>query len=230
MEYPKEFYKEREDLKSSFISTYVEHPMMNEYKMLDIKAIPFFLSCGIDLPSDWKKLLTNYQLDFYNRLKHKCNLMITKPYLYLAILKHFIEKLQSEQAIKYHPLEYIEILYYDDEYMYPLGIYDPTQIIKKLIYTLDELWKYRDQVDLEDYVTFKYTEKGMLKAKKTMTSPWNTLLAYCGGRIDGNGPCGYKPLIKGAHETCRVCNYIICPKCDFCKKECLGYRGYPELK
>ncbi len=222
LEYPKEFYKEREDLKTSFISICIEHPTMNEYKMLDIKAIPFFLSCGIDLPSNWKKLLTNYQLDFYNRLKPKCNLMITKPYLYLAILKHFIEKLQSEQAIEYHPLEYIEILYYDDEYMYPLGIYDPTQIIKKLIYTLDELWKYRDQVDLEDYVTFKYTEKGMLKAKKTMTSPWNTLLAYCGGRIEGKGPCGYKPLIKGLHETCNVCGNIICPKCDFCKKDYLG--------
>ena len=62
----------------------------------------------------------------------------------------------------------------------------------------------------------------MLKAKSTMESPWHTLLAYCGGRIERKGPCGYKPLIKGPHETCNVCNHIICPKCNFCKKGCTG--------
>ncbi len=75
---------------------------------------------------------------------------------------------------------------------------------------------------MENYITFKYTEKGILKAKKTMTPQWDTLLAYCGGNIKGKGSCGYKPLIKGPHETCNVCNYIICPKCNFCKKGCFG--------
>ena len=222
LEYPKEFYKEREDAKLFFKSTYIEHPAINEYKVLDVKAIPFFLSCGIDLPSSWAKVLTEHQLDFYNRLKAKCNIMITKPYLYLAILKHFIEKLQSNPAIKYQPSDYMQLLYYESEYKYPLGIYDPTLIIKKLVDTLNSLWVYRTQIDLEDYSTFKYTEKGILKAKKPMSLQWNTLLAYCGGFVDSKGSCGYKPLIKGPHETCSVCNYIICPKCDFCKKGCSG--------
>ncbi len=222
LEYPKEFYKERENTKLFFKSTYIEHPTIHEYKALDINAIPFLLSCGIDLPSSWTKILTVDQLDFYNRLKVKCDSMITKPYLYLAILKHFIERLQSSANIKYHPSEYIQLLYYEDEYKYPLGIFDPTLIIKKLVDTLNALWMHRTQIDLEDYSTFKYTEKGILKAKKPMSSQWNTLLAYCGGFVDSKGSCGYKPLIKGPHETCSVCNYIICPKCDFCKKGCSG--------
>ncbi len=221
-EYPKEFYIKRELLKESFKNDFKEHLNLNEYKILDINVIPFFLGNGIRLPSDWVVLLSSHQLNFYNRLRRRNSEIITKPFLYLVLLSHFIERLRQNNVNNYSPYDYLKLIYYDDKYEYPLSIYDPTLIIKKLIDTLDELWRYRDQIDLEDYTTFKYTEKGMLKAKKTMESPWNTLLAYCGGRIDGKGPCGYKPLIKGPHETCSVCNYIICPKCDFCKKGCSG--------
>ncbi len=221
-EYPKEFYIKRELLKESFKNDFKEHLNLNEYKILDINVIPFFLGNGIRLPSDWVVLLSSHQLNFYNRLRRRNSEIITKPFLYLVLLSHFIERLRQNNVNNYSPYDYLKLIYYDDKYEYPLSIYDPTLIIKKLIDTLDELWRYRDQIDLEDYTTFKYTEKGMLKAKKTMESPWNTLLAYCGGRIDGKGPCGCKPLIKGPHETCSTCNHIICPKCNFCKKECKG--------
>jgi predicted nucleic acid-binding Zn ribbon protein len=131
--------------------------------------------------------------------------------------------LRQNNVNNYSPYDYLKLIYYDDKYEYPLSIYDPTLIIKKLIDALDSLWEYRNEIEMQDFISFKYTEKGILKAKPSMSRKWYTLLAYCGNNyIEGKGPCGFKPLIKGKHSTCDICGYIICPECNFCKKECKG--------
>lgn len=229
LEYPIEFYEERDKLKENFKINFTQYPKLNEYYILNKNLIPFFLSCGIDLPEEWNaneidKLLNNEQLRFYNRLKVQGKERITKPFLYLAILTHFTEQLQKNIPLQYTPTDYFLLIYNNEKFQYPLGIYDPTLIIKKLIQTLEALWKEKDRIDMTGYVSFKYNEKGILQAKKSMSKSWDTLIAYCGGFIEKKGSCGFKPLIKGEHETCEYCRKIICPKCDFCSQSCVRVR------
>lgn len=226
LEYPIEFYEERDKLKENFKINFTQYPKLNEYYILNKNLIPFFLSCGIDLPEEWNaneidKLLNNEQLRFYNRLKVQGKERITKPFLYLAILKHFTEQLQKNIPLQYKPTDYFLLIYNNENFQYPLGIYDPTLIIKKLIQTIEALWKEKDRSDMTGYISFKYDEKGILKAKKSMSESWDTLIAFCGGFIEKKGRCGFKPLIKGEHETCEYCRKIICPKCDFCSQSCV---------
>lgn len=217
LEYPNKFYTQRDNLKNKFLKEYAQYPTSNEYKQLNQNLIPFFLSCGLDLPcSNLKK----EQVNFYNRLKVQGKQSITKPFLYLAILKHFTERLKHNASSQYKPMDYIQLIYYETSYKYPLGIYDPTLIIKKLIDTLETLWQQKSRMDMSSYITFKYNQKGILLAKSSMSSSWDTLLAYCGGFIEGKGSCGFKPLIRGKHETCVYCNKIICPECSFCRDGC----------
>lgn len=226
LEYPIEFYEERDKLKENFKINFTQYPKLNEYYILNKNLIPFFLSCGIDLPEEWNaneidKLLNNEQLRFYNRLKVQGKERITKPFLYLAILTHFTEQLQKNIPLQYTPTDYFLLIYNNEKFQYPLGIYDPTLIIKKLIQTLEALWKEKDRIDMTGYVSFKYNEKGILQAKKSMSKLSDTLIAYCGGFIEKKGSCGFKPLIKGKHETCEYCRKIICPKCNFCSQSCV---------
>lgn len=226
LEYPIEFYEERDKLKENFKINFTQYPKLNEYYILNKNLIPFFLSCGIDLPEEWNaneidKLLNNEQLRFYNRLKVQGKERITKPFLYLAILTHFTEQLQKNIPLQYTPTDYFLLIYNNEKFQYPLGIYDPTLIIKKLIQTLGTLWKEKDRIDMTGYVSFKYNEKGILQAKKSMSKLSDTLIAYCGGFIEKKGSCGFKPLIKGEHETCEYCRKIICPKCNFCSQSCV---------
>ncbi|MDD5717035.1 MAG: cold shock domain-containing protein [Sulfuricurvum sp.] len=226
LEYPIEFYEERDKLKENFKINFTQYPKLNEYYILNKNLIPFFLSCGIDLPEEWNaneidKLLNNEQLRFYNRLKVQGKEKITKPFLYLAILTHFTEQLQKNIPLQYTPTDYFLLIYNNEKFQYPLGIYDPTLIIKKLIQTLEALWKEKDRIDMTGYVSFKYNEKGILQAKKAMSKSWDTLIAYCGGFIEKKGSCGFKPLIKGEHETCEYCRKIICPMCNFCSQSCV---------
>jgi len=217
LEYPKEFYTHRNNLKNKFLKEHTRYPTSDEYKQLNQNLIPFFLSCGLDLPCS---TLKKEQVNFYNRLKVQAKQSITKPFLYLAILKHFAERLKHNASSQYKPMDYIQLIYYETSYKYPLGIYDPTLIIKKLIDTLETLWQQKSRIDMSNYITFKYNQKGILLAKSSMSSSWDTLLAYCGGFIEGKGSCGFKPLIRGEHETCVYCNKIICPECSFCRDGC----------
>jgi len=217
LEYPKKFYMQRDNLKNEFLQKHAQFPTLNEYKQLNQNLIPFFLSCGLDLPNSE---LNKEQVNFYNRLKVQAKQSITKPFLYLAILKHFSERLAYNTNSSYRPIDYIQLIYYETSHKYPLGIYDPTLIIKKLIDTLDTLWQQKNKINMSDYITFKYNQKGILLAKSSMSNSWDTLLAYCGGFIEGKGSCGFKPLIRGKHKTCAYCNKIICPECSFCRDGC----------
>jgi hypothetical protein len=71
----------------------------------------------------------------------------------------------------------------------------------------------------QKYITFKYNQKGVLLGKTSMSSSWDTLLAYCGGFIEKKGSCGFKPLNRSIHDIC-ICNKIICPVCGFCRDGC----------
>jgi len=234
LEYPKKFYTERDKRKSEFIKKHTKLPSASEYKQINQNLIPFFLSCGFDLPDGlnddpFNIVLNKEQVNFYNRLKSQAKQSITKPFLYLAILKHFSERLNNNLYTGYSPTDYKKLIYYESE-NYPLGIHDPTLIIKKLIDTLETLWNQRNKINLSSYITFKYNQKGILFAKSSMSSSWDTLLAYCGGFIQGKGSCGFKPLIKGKHNTCNYCNKIICPKCNFCRKGCTRLKNQEHFK
>ena len=222
LEYPIEFYKFRDSIKTEIKNTISKYPNAKEYTILNKNLIAIFLSLGYDLPDEWitKKIITNEQLKFYNRLKIQAKIYITKPFLYLAILKHFTERLQKQTELEYQPKDYFQLIYYDDTYKYPLGIYDPTLIIKKLISTLDELWVEKNQIKFKSYLSFKYNQKGILYAKESINTEWKTLIAYCGGFIEGKGSCGFKPLIRGKHNICHVCSKLICPECNFCMTNC----------
>ena len=113
LEYPQEFYDERESFKSDFKINFQEHPNLDEYTMLDTNVIPFFLGNGIDLPKNWEVLLSPHQLNFYIKLLRKEQEIITKPFLYLAILSHVIDRLPLNNISNYRPYDYLKLIYYD---------------------------------------------------------------------------------------------------------------------
>jgi hypothetical protein len=102
----------------------------------------------------------------------------------------------------------------------PLGIYDSLCLISDFISTLDLLWDNRTLIRFPDYESFWFSGLGLLSGMRRGSQSREAILAYCGGVIPGKGKCGYSPLVKGSHETCRLCGKLICPKCGYCEEAC----------
>ena len=126
----------------------------------------------------------------------------------------------------YSPQRYLEVLYLSGMQINPLKLYDPLNIIKDFCDTLQILWDNRQASRLDEFKIFKFSGQGLLKGKRTESEYiMTTILAYCGGWVDGMGKCGFSPLAIGREQNCPVCGRLICPKdnCGFCTDRCSGY-------
>jgi len=187
-------------------------------------SLSLFISARRPIPESWEDNIPAWKTDFIrllfgDQIRSK---RISLPHLFLALLKHFL-KMLSEENPSYRPKQYASLLYSSIDSEHPLKLYDPLNLIKDFCETLQCLWGNREETKLHRFKMFKFTGKGMLQGKQSNSDPnWTTLLAYCGGYVEGKGKCGYTPLVIGQHHNCTKCGHLICPKedCQCCSRYC----------
>lgn len=174
------------------------------------------------IPKSWEDAKPIWLESFVEILYSSPNPRISLPYLYLSILKHFLLMARSNTT-NFSPRDYSKIIYPSKDSTHPLWIYDPLNTVKDLCETLTTLWEHKDSIRLSSFTSFHFSGNGLLQARKSSNDPWTTLLAYCGGKVDRKGKCGFSPLILGEHHTCPVCQKLICPcsNCHYCSESCL---------
>lgn len=211
--YQKEAILQLKNLNSSDL------PDWDEIQLLNINPIPLCIATKISLPRQWKSYLSNWQQSFISRFQKIPSERITLPYLFLTLLSHFLDMLRFNDD-SFHPKKYNKLLYSEEYEFHPLGIYDPLNIIKEWCETLSILWDNRYQSRISEFKIFEFDGKGLLKGKRDNGDLLTTIIAYCGGSVDGKVQCGFTPLILGKHDYCPGCGKLICPKCGHCNDTC----------
>ncbi|MBD2438378.1 hypothetical protein [Nostoc sp. FACHB-110] len=218
-DYNQRFYIQQHEIAKKFRALQKEHIPDWEYISLvdDENPLPLFITARRKLPQKWLADFPKWQASFINLLTEIPVDYLSLPYLFLALLKHFLSML-AYKSNDFTPEVYKKILY-------PLKIYDPLHIIDSLIDTLDILWKHRNKARLSEFKIFKFNGRGLLQAKRSESERLlTTILAYCGGWVEGKGKCGFSPLVIGLHKNCSRCGRLICPKddCYYCSDKCFS--------
>lgn len=192
----------------------------------DASMVRALIAAGIDnLPTEL--FAHDWQWTLANRLVHRINRYgLSLPVLYLSLLEHFLEMVASESVDDFNPSGYRSLIFPiaqkpDVHQKRPLYLFDPLASIDCLIDSLSTLWKGRSN-GLLRFRSFKLQRLNILSGRCESSEPWTTLLAYCGGWIQGRfGPkrCGNTPLVWGNCRTCS-CRRLVCPKCHFCDQAC----------
>jgi hypothetical protein len=224
-DYPSEFYRKRYESRIKLRT--LDLNLLPDKEIFDssgFNAVASFLAAGVPLPEQWQGDLAEWQRNLYNDLvQHSPQLSL--PILFLTLLTHFLITISTGQLDKtFSPESYKDLLYPNkNRTRHPLGIVDPLGTIHNFCSTLNDLWKHRDTVGLEQFTLFKFYGEGLLKGRKRNENQYITIIAYCGGWIEGKGKCGNSPLIIGKHKNCLQCGKLICPRCQFCSKNCTRY-------
>ena len=225
-DYDERFYNQQYEILTELQNLhYQDIPSWEDISLVTQNFIPLFVAAKRPLPRSWVNNLPHWQVNFINSLINLPTERITLPYLFLSILRHFLSML-SYRGGDYSPQRYLEVLYLSGMQINPLKLYDPLNIIKDFCDTLQILWDNRQASRLDEFKIFKFSGQGLLKGKRTESEYiMTTILAYCGGWVDGMGKCGFSPLAIGREQNCPVCGRLICPKdnCGFCTDRCSGY-------
>ena len=228
-EYPMEFYSEQNQILANFKNISLnDYPNNLECQKLDICIIPLYIILGLNIQND---ILENWELEFVKELTtyRKENKFISMPFLYLYILKNFL-KMLNKKEITFHPNKYKKLIYFNQkDNTRPLRIYDKNNYIDKFIRSLSEIFDSQAKEKIQKFISFKFYRKGLLQGKEYLEEKYTTIFAYCGGNIKRKGYCGYMPLIIGKEKTCNHCKKLICPKCDFCSKDCQRSKKINEV-
>ena len=225
-EFPEKFYATRNQQRSILQQVAIEQmPTIALCEKNGVNPIPAYLASGINLPDAWKTDLRDWQMDFYSRIRPHDNSVVTMPVLFLALLVHFLEAVTRDKKWhEYEPELYRQLLYTnlstDEIGQMPLGIFDPLGTIDSFIETLSILWSNKEHTNLKEFELFKFNGGGLLEGKRLNKQKYETILAYCGGFIEGKGKCGNTPLILRKHESCPSCVKLICDKCGHCSANC----------
>ena len=218
--YPKFLYEQRDnELNKIFEQTVPEHDLWKEF---NLNPIPLCTAAGIDLGQFWSsEVLADWEWSFLSAvldLRKKYDLSL--PFLFLGILKHFLQMVSGNEDIDYRPTIYKKLIYdpnLDPNHNMPLGIYDPLNMIYNLITSLDKLWDAKHGL-IRSFRAFKLQGLNILRGCQEEDKKWKTLIAYCGGP-----KCGKDPLVLGDYEHCRKCGMLICSDCQFCSDRCSEY-------
>jgi len=223
-DYPPHFYTRRNESRERLRRMAKDPiPTLSEFATVGINPLPAFLASGIPLPENWQGEITRGQRYFYNLWCSRGENGISLPFLFLGLLTHFVEMLKhKDRWDAFEPNQYQRLLYAENsnsgKNLQPLGIVDPLGIIDDFIDTLSILWKNKGYFNLHEYEAFRFNGLGLLRGRRRNQKRFETILAYCGGKIEKQGKCGKSPLIVGREKTCEVCGHLICsnPKCGFC--------------
>ena len=208
-----------------------------------LALIPKLLAARIDLPQSFVELLSPWQRYLCSRLNRFKPKRITLPQVFLTILSDFLNKLQDAPT-GFSPVGYRELIFdiahrgRQSTYGAPLGLADPLALIEGLCGSIEVLWQHRQALKLDRFVSFRFSGLGLLQGRMSAQSPWETILAYCGGWVRTDtaaegftssgfkrgkklGRCGNSPLVLGKDPLCPVCHKLICGQCGFCSQACV---------
>lgn len=109
----------------------------------------------------------------------------------------------------------------------PFGLQDPLGYVDRFLSAFECLGMAIKP--LASHVSMFHLEgPDVLVASMRDGTRW-TVLAYCGGWIEGRGRCGSSPLVIGSHDHCLACKHLICADCLFCSKDCVqGRSRFPK--
>lgn len=241
-DYPDAWYRQF-DTRSKTLRDTIEWPEDAELCALfdehsRIAAIPKLIAAGIEPPTFFSESLDPWQRELCGKILAHASMRVPLPYLFLFLLSDFLDKLGDEPPT-FSPKRYRELLYANErgsqnsDVSDPLGLVDPLGIIDSLCTSLEILWQGRRSLNLSRFRSFRFSGLGLLQGREALHSPWETILAYCGGWVykrndDGmpikQGKCGYAPLILGQEHLCQTCHKLICGKCGFCSQSCEDQR------
>ena len=161
-----------------------------------------------------------------SKLQAACSPRPRLARLFLLLLSDFLSKLQESHVETYEPIAYPRLLFEDGgpsesrRRRRPLGIEDPLGTIRTLCESLQQLWNNREHLELSRFKQYRLSGGGILQGREVRGRPWETVLSYCGGRVEGKGRCGYAPLILGIESQCPVCRKLVCQHCGYCSESC----------
>ena len=208
--------------------------LKNFTNLASLKGAAFkfnLIPVGIVADIDLTEILDNEALDlwernFLDKLRNRIEKYgLSLPFLFLTILTHFLDMAESSETVSdFKPENYRKFLFYKGRSNKPLGIYDPLKTIDALIEALSTLWTADDGL-IRKFRVFKLMSFNILQGKSNLNdSPWTTLIAYCGGRLENGSACGKNPLVLGESKRCKR-GKLVCPDCDFCCNMCKGERS-----
>ena len=234
-----ELFTEQKNALSSFKDHFgkvdSEHWTYCKYKL-----IPVILGSGLEIPEYFKRDLLPWEIWYLEKISNQVKSKnFSLPWLYLFTFHHFIDavtKLNAAELQGYNPSGYVKILFssYASDTIFldytsvlsdsdrPVCLIDPVGVIESLISTLGTLWENRRAAKLGSLKSFVLRGEGLLSAIDS-NGRKVTVLAYCGGFIEGKGKCGNSPLIIGKNKTCPTCHMLVCDKCGYCSNQCKNH-------
>jgi hypothetical protein len=188
-----------------------ELPPAAVLRLLDLHPFPFWIAAGLALPEAWRDVVPSWAQPLWERLR-TCQ---ATPAIFMTLLVDFLERLMRADAA--WDAGVVQRLIYRDGDPHPLGHHDPSESVRTLLDALTAMWTHRDILILRAYTKFEIPNG--LYVRGHHRGSWETVISYCGGKRF-NGPCGHWPLVRGRETACPKCNFLICPQCDHCLKDC----------
>lgn len=233
-DFPDAWYRQFDSISAQLREA--DSPDENEMCLLyggDVHAfpIPKYLAAQIALPNWVLEGMTPWMRVLVRKIQSACAPRPKLAHLFFLLLTDFLSKIQENHIDFYEPTAYLRLLFEEHaspnspSSRRPLGIEDPLDTIRTLCESLQQLWIAREHLDLGRFAQYRLSGGGILQGRVRQDSPWETVLAYCGGRIDGKGRCGCRPLILGVESQCPFCRKLICRCCGYCSETCAGLPG-----
>jgi hypothetical protein len=230
-DFPDAWYREFESICAQLLRT--DSPDENEMRLLygnDFRAfpIPKYLAAQIALPNWVLEGMAPWMRVLVSKIQSACTPRPRLAHLFLLLLTDFLSQIQEDCVEFYEPSAYLRVLFEEcaspesPASRRPLGIEDPLGTIRTLCESLQQLWIARAHLELGRFAQYRLSGGGILQGRVRQDLPWETVLAYCGGRIDGKGRCGCSPLILGVESQCPACRKLICRSCGYCSESCKG--------
>lgn len=216
-EYPNDFYENQDQI-------YLKFEQLTDWMRLNKIDEDIHISFSIIGDKNLRSSKEDKQHDnllVNSLLDMKDSIGISRRNIYLLVLAFTIDSIINRD--NYEPKKWEDVLYYDEDFSAPLGLYDPETYIADLIDVLQNIWTNNKHALLK-YDSFKLSGPNILKGLKRGSKP-ETIIAYCGGwQIHnwGKVPCGKNPIFIGESEICQSCGYLICPEedCKTCNEYC----------
>ncbi|WP_045442767.1 hypothetical protein, partial [Picosynechococcus sp. NKBG042902] len=165
------YYKQNQIITESAGLLNDDIPTFEDFELvnLNISPLPLLIASG-----KWRQNLDyfdQWQLDFikilWGDLKEYKDVKL--PYIYLAILKHFLIVVTcNEQPKNYNPKDYEKLLYCTSNDSFPLKRYDPVCLeenmptIRALCHTLNILFFDRSKINFNQFTRYQFRGTGLL--------------------------------------------------------------------
>jgi hypothetical protein len=228
-DFPNAWYREFDrncvQLRNSELPDEYETRLLHDVEGRDF-PIPEYIAARLMLPTWQLDAMPAWMRMLVSELEAACRPRPKLAHIFMLLLTDFLRKLRLQNIESYEPSDYLKVLFHVDgsaesrSRQRPLGIEDPLRTIRTLCESLQQLWDAREHLNLERFSEYRLSGGGILQGRGPRGQPWETVLSYCGGRIEGKGKCGCAPLILGVESQCSTCRKLVCRQCGYCSEKC----------